>query len=173
MAGAKFIDSNGIDPSGIEATKPRRRPITSHYRGGDRLPSRASKTRDKSKRIRIGAKKHSEKQQGPITKPRFTHESVSPKNGRAYGLEEVSGDSLQNLELRQPEPHVQARQNLHTAVPNKKMRIFEELAENDENEEPLANRPLRFREKLNRKRDIIIEEEADKEEEARDLGNLL
>jgi hypothetical protein len=53
------------------------------------------------------------------------------------------------------------------------MRIFEELNENDENEEPLVNRPLRFREKLNRKRDIIIEEEADKEEEARDLGNLL
>jgi hypothetical protein len=62
---------------------------------------------------------------------------------------------------------------LHTAIPNKKMRIFEELNENDENEEPLINRPLRFREKLNRKRDIIIEEEADKEEEARDLGNLL
>jgi hypothetical protein len=62
---------------------------------------------------------------------------------------------------------------LHTAIPNKKMRIFEELNENDENEEPLVNRPLRFREKLNRKRDIIIEEEADKEEEARDLGNLL
>jgi hypothetical protein len=92
MAGAKFANSNGTDPSGIEATKPRRRPITSHYRGGDRLPSRASKTRDKSKRIRIGAKKHSEKpqQQGHITKPRFNHDSVSPKNGRAYGMEEVS-----------------------------------------------------------------------------------
>lgn len=77
------------------------------------------------------------------------------------------------MEFQQNEDFVQARQNLHTAIPNKKMRIFEELNENNENEEPLYNRPLRFREKLNRKRDIIIEEEADKEEEARDLGNLL
>ena len=57
MAGAKFIDKNKIEPSENEIAKAKRRPITSHFRGGDRLPSRASKTRERSRRIHIGTRK--------------------------------------------------------------------------------------------------------------------
>lgn len=44
-------------------------------------------------------------------------------------------------------------------MPTKKKRIFEDV--NDENEEPTPNRNFRFREKLNRKKDIIEEEDDD------------
>lgn len=55
--------------------------------------------------------------------------------------------------------HIPARPNVHTAMPTKKKRIFEDV--NDENEEPTPNRNFRFREKLNRKKDIIEEEDDD------------
>lgn len=57
MAGAKMIDKNKIEPSEAELSQAKRRPITSHYRGGDRLPSRASKTRERSRKIHIGTRK--------------------------------------------------------------------------------------------------------------------
>lgn len=140
MAGAKNMAE-------IEQKQPKRRPITSHWRGGDRLPSRASKTRDKSKRIHIGARKKTVKreQQGLTKKAHHAHDSVSPKNNRMYEVIENN------------------RQNVHTAIPKKKKRIFEEL--NNENEEPTPNRNFRFRERLNKKKDIIIEEEDDNDGE--------
>lgn len=86
MVGAKFTDKNKIDKAEIDQVQAKRRPITSHYRGGDRLPSRATKTRNKSKRICIGGKNKIRKreQQGSTKKSPYVHESVSPKNARMY-----------------------------------------------------------------------------------------
>jgi hypothetical protein len=90
MGAAKLIDQNKIEQVDSPQTKAIRRPKTSHFRGGDRLPSRASKTRDKSKRIRIGLKKPIKvQQQGQILKPRFEKNRLSPKDRVTYGLEEV------------------------------------------------------------------------------------
>jgi hypothetical protein len=61
MAGAQFV--NHGETGGIEKVIPKRRPITSHFRGGDRLPSRASKTRNRSRRIYIGNRKNHRKQE--------------------------------------------------------------------------------------------------------------
>lgn len=41
MAEAKLLAQNKIDSAEIEMNNGRRRPITSDFRGGDRLPSRA------------------------------------------------------------------------------------------------------------------------------------
>jgi hypothetical protein len=84
MVGAKFTDQNKIDKVEIDQIQAKRRPITSHYRGGDRLPSRATKTRNKSKRICIGGKNKSKKreQQGSTKKSPYVHDSVSPKHAR-------------------------------------------------------------------------------------------
>lgn len=133
----------------------KRRPITSDFRGGDRLPSRASKTRDRSKRIYIGARKKANKrqQQGHTKKVHNAHDSVSPKNNRIYGVNDN---------------HIQARHNVHTAVPKQKMRMFDDLDKdnkNNENEEPTPIRNFRFREKLNKKKDIIMEVDADNEDD--------
>ena len=51
MAGAQQIDKNMIEAFENEQSKEKRRPITSQFRGGDRLPSRASKTKEKAKKI--------------------------------------------------------------------------------------------------------------------------
>jgi hypothetical protein len=80
MAGAKLAAKNKIETADSSKTKARRRPTTSHFRGGDRLPSRAVKTRDKSKRIRIGIKQKEKKvqqQQSPSTKLEFSNERDS------------------------------------------------------------------------------------------------
>lgn len=103
MAGAKLIDTNKIEADEGD-DKAKRRPTTSHFRCGDRLPSRASKTRDRSKRIQIGGRKANKRQQG-INKNTYAHESVSPKNN----------DRVYNINNN----HRQVRQNVQTAMPNK------------------------------------------------------
>jgi len=80
MNGAKLIDTNKIETDDNESTKAKRRPITSHFRCGDRLPSRASKTRERIKRIQIGIRKKTNKRQQGLNKNNYAHESVSPKN---------------------------------------------------------------------------------------------
>lgn len=123
-----------------------RRPITSHMGGGDRLPSRASKTRDKTKRIHIGGRKiNKNQQQGKLKKDMQKHESMSPKNRCVY---EVNSNHYQ-------------RQSLHTAIPNKKFMSLEDL--NNENAEPDNNCNFKFRGQL-RKKDIIIEEDEEIED---------
>lgn len=102
MQGAKLINTNKIDTDGQEENA-KRRPITSHFRCSDRLPSRASKTRERMKRIQIGDRKTNKRQQG-LNKNTYGHDSVSPKNERVYNINDN---------------HRQARQNVHTAVPNK------------------------------------------------------
>lgn len=67
MQGAKLIDINKIETEEME-DKSKRRPITSHFRTGDRLPSRASKTRERIKRIQIGGRKTKKQQQGKANK---------------------------------------------------------------------------------------------------------
>jgi len=150
MAGAQNIDKNMIEVAENEHKHEKRRPITSHFRGGDRLPSRASKTRDKAKRIYIGARKKTSKrqQQGLIKQEVYTHESVSPKHSHAYEINDN---------------HRHVRPNVHTALPNKKQTMFEDL--NSETTEPDSNKNFKFRERINRKKDIIIEEEEDNEED--------
>ena len=150
MAGAQLIDKNVIELMESNPNQAKRRPITSQYRGGDRLPSRASKTRERSKRIQIGSRKKSNKrqQQGLNNQDVYMHESVSPKNNHAYEINDN---------------HRQLRQNIHTALPNKKHTIFEDF--NNENAEPMVNGNLKFRERINRKKDIIIEEDEDNEED--------
>lgn len=150
MAGAQLIDKNVIEIMENNPSQAKRRPITSQYRGGDRLPSRASKTRERSKRIQIGSRKKANKrqQQGLNQQDVYMHESVSPKHSNAY---EVNDN------------HRQMRQNIHTALPNKKHAIFEEF--NNENAEPIENANFNFRERINRKKDIIIEEDEDYEED--------
>lgn len=102
MQGAKLINTNKIETDdGTETAK--RRPITSHFRTGDRLPSRASKTRERMKRIQIGVRKNNKRQQG-LNKNTYAHDSVSPHNERVYNINDN---------------HRQVRQNVHTAVPNK------------------------------------------------------
>jgi len=84
MAGTKMIDKNKIEPSEAELSQAKRRPITSHYRGGDRLPSRASKTRERSRKIHIGTRKSNRRQQqGSTKKSPYVHDSISPKHNRA------------------------------------------------------------------------------------------
>lgn len=80
MQGAKLIDSNKIDTLEDEENI-KRRPITSHFRCGDRLPSRASKTREKMKHIQIGGRKANKRQQG-LNNNKKTHaqDNASPKN---------------------------------------------------------------------------------------------
>lgn len=150
MAGAQLIDKNVIEIMDSNPSQAKRRPITSQYRGGDRLPSRASKTRERSKRIQIGSRKKTNKrqQQGLHNHDAHMHESASPKNSHVY---EVNDN------------HRQLRQNIHTALPSKKHAIFEEL--NNENAEPMENGNLNYRERINRKKDIIIEEDEDNEED--------
>lgn len=150
MAGAKLIDTNKIEAEEIEEHQSKRRPITSHFRGGDRLPTRQSKTRDRRNRIHIGTRKKTAKkqQQGLKKKTQHMSDSVSPKNERVYAVNNN---------------HRPARQNVHTAIPNKKHAIFDEF--NNENEEPTANGNFKFRERMQRKKDIIIEEEEDNEDD--------
>ena len=148
MAGAQLIDKNVIEIMENNPSHAKRRPITSHYRGGDRLPSRASKTRDRSKRIQIGSQKKTNKrqQQGLNNQDVYMHESVSPKYSKPY---EVNDN------------HIQLRQNIHTALPNKKHAIFEDF--NNENAEPTHNGNFKLRERMSRRKDIIIEEETEDE----------
>lgn len=152
MAEAKLLSKNKIDSGEIEMRQAKRRPITSDFRGGDRLPSRAWKTREKAKRIYIGIRKKPAKrqQQGLTKNVHNAHDSVSPKNNRIYGVNDN---------------HIQARHNVHTAVPKQKMRMFEDLNQNNENEDPTPAKNSRFREKLNKKKDIIVEVEDDNEED--------
>lgn len=56
MAGAKFLNKNKLEEDEIVRVRKKKRPITSHFRGGDRLPSRQSKTRDRSRRFVMGSK---------------------------------------------------------------------------------------------------------------------
>lgn len=56
MAGAKFLNKNKLEEDEIVRVRKKKRPITSHFRGGDRLPSRQSKTRDRSRRLVIASK---------------------------------------------------------------------------------------------------------------------
>ena len=148
MAGAQLMHKNVIEGAEREHIPEKRRPITSHFRVGDRLPSRASKTREKAKRIYIGdRKKQNNPQQGLIKKQVYTHESVSPKNRHIYEISETQKNE---------------RQNVHTALPTKNA-MFEDL--NSETTEPDSNRNFKFRDRINRKKDIIIEEEEDNEED--------
>lgn len=89
-------------------------------------------------------------QQGLTKKVHNAHDSVSPKNNRIYGVNDN---------------HIQARHNVHTAVPKQKMRMFDDLNQNNENEDPTPSKNSRFREKLNKKKDIIMEVEDDNEED--------
>jgi hypothetical protein len=86
MAGAQQLSKNIIEIDEKEDAQAKRRPITSHFRCGDRLPSRASKTRDRSKRIVIGSTKRTVKkeQQGLKKRKHYAHDSASPKNNRFY-----------------------------------------------------------------------------------------
>lgn len=53
MQGAKLIDHDIIESNNLEAKQSKKRPTTSGFRGGgDRLPSRATKTR----KIQMGNK---------------------------------------------------------------------------------------------------------------------
>jgi hypothetical protein len=97
MQGAKLIDTNKIETE-QDGDYAKRRPITSHFRAGDRLPSRASKTRERMKRIQIGGHKNNKRQQG-LNKNSYGHDSISPK--------------VNNKQ------HIQVAQSVHTAVPNK------------------------------------------------------
>ena len=73
------------------------------------------------------------------------HESVSPKSTRTNVVNNN---------------HRIMRQNVHTAVPKKKYMNF-----NNENVEPRnTNINFKYREKIQRKKDIIIEEEEDNDE---------
>lgn len=150
MAGAQNVDKHMIDVVEVDHKLEKRRPITSHFRCGDRLPSRASKTRDKAKRIYIGArKKPAKRQQQGLPKPDLhTHESMSPKHGCA-----PEGN----------DNHRHVRQNVYTALPHKKQTMFEDL--NSETTEPESSKNYKFRERIGRKKDIIIEEEEDNEED--------
>ena len=65
--------------------------------------------------------------------------------------------------------HRHVRQNVHTALPNKKHAMFEDL--NSETTEPESNKNFKFRERINRKKDIIIEEEEDNEEDCDKYAN--
>lgn len=155
MAGAKFVSKNIIDPADIEKTKGKRRPTTSQFRCGDRLPSRASKTRDRSKRIHIGARKPqpARREQQGAPKQNIHGASVSPKGNRA----DRAPDPIKPLSNG-------SRHNIHTAVPNKKHRLFAEL--NGEEASPARNAKYRFREPFKKKnKDVIIEEEEDNEED--------
>jgi len=143
MAGAQHIDKNVIEVDDAAQSQAKRRPITSHFRGGDRLPSRASKTRERSKRIHIGARKKSKRQQQGKQEP---PESMSPKPHQAY---EASAKHM--------------RQNVHTAAPAKQLAMFADLE--TESREPESSNNFRYRERMQRKKDIIIEEE-DGEEDA-------
>lgn len=51
------------------------------------------------------------------------------------------------------EDYIQVRQNIHTAAPAKKLKMFEDL-NNDENEEPTPNKNFRFRERINNKQNV-------------------
>lgn len=110
MAGAKLIDVNKIEPSDVELNKAKRRPTTSHFRGGDRLPSRASKTRERAKRIQLAARKN-QKQKTVTRKIIHMPDSMSPKNDNIYGI---------------PSHNMPVRPNVYTAIPNKKHRMFVE-----------------------------------------------
>lgn len=144
MAGAKFIDHDIIETNDLDANQPKRRPTTSQYRGGDRLPSRATKTREKVRKLQIGT----------IKKPIKTNKlqvqkksNASPKNIR---VEAVNNN------------HRSERQNVQTAKPTKNYMMLENF---DSNEETPKNSKLGFREKINRKKDVIIEEQEDNEED--------
>lgn len=122
MAGAQFVDKNVIEIADEDQNQNKRRPITSHFRGGDRLPSRAAKTRERAKRIRINPRKNTKRQQQGVLKNDLKkHESMSPKNSKIY---EMNNNHRQRLDLR-------------TAVPNKQLGMFEDL--NTENTEPDSN----------------------------------
>lgn len=117
MTGAQFLEKNKIETANNDITQARRRPTTSHFRGGDRLPSRAVKTRDRSKRIHIGTrKKANRRQQHGLNKPvYYGYDSVSPKHQGQNEIKITNGN----------DNHRQVRQNIHTAMPQKKFRIAE------------------------------------------------
>jgi len=58
MEGAKFIDHDIIETNDLTAKQSKKRPTTSGYRGGgDRLPSRATKTRKRARKMQMGMEK--------------------------------------------------------------------------------------------------------------------
>ena len=93
MAGAKFLNNEVIDPNDLEAHNTKRRPTTSQFRGGDRLPSRASKTRERARRIQIAANKMKAPSRGPNK-----HSIVmsSKKGVVTFGSSEKARQKFQN-----------------------------------------------------------------------------
>ena len=144
MAGAQFIDHDIIETNDLDSKQPKRRPTTSHFRGGDRLPSRASKTREKVRKLHIG---------GANKKPIKTKQQVTKK--KIESSPSVTLDLVNNN-------HRNERHNIHTAMPAKNYMTFEDL--NSTEEMPKASK-IGFRERMNRKKDIIIEEQEDYEED--------
>jgi hypothetical protein len=144
MAGAKFIDHDIIETNDLDSKQPKRRPTTSHFRGGDRLPSRASKTREKVRKLHIG---------GANKKPIKTKQQVIKK--KIESSPSVIVDLVNNN-------HRNERLNIHTAMPAKNYMTFEDF--NSTEEIPKAPK-IGFRERMNRKKDIIIEEQEDYEED--------
>ena len=98
MEGAKFIDHDMVQTNDLDYQQAKKRPTTSQFRGGDRLPSRASKTRDRARRLHLNSK--SNKKEKLVYK-----KNRSPQNNR-MGLANTN--------------HRKQRQTLHTAVPWKK-----------------------------------------------------
>lgn len=141
MQGAKFIDHDIIEAEGLDGNGGRRRPTTSHNQGGDRLPSRAVKTRDRARRMNMAKKKK------PLKKEKLAikKKNISPQNSRG-------GMMKKN--------HRKDRQNLHTALPMQSNAIFEEFGENEYAQNP----QYRFRERMAGK-NIIIEEQENFEED--------
>jgi len=141
MAGAKFIDNDIIEANDLQSKAFKKRPTTSGYRGGggDRLPSRSTKTRKMARRIQIGMGKPTKKEK---VKPK--KKNLSPQNS--------------NLAIVNNR-HQNGRKSLHTALPSKNKK-FEEYKE----DEFLQNPHFEFRERMNGK-SIILEEHENYEED--------
>ena len=142
MAGAK-LDHDIIETNDLDSSQPKRRPTTSQYRGGDRLPSRATKTREKIRKLQIGAAKK------PI---KTKTQALKKKNASSQN---IRVDAVNNN-------HRNLRQNVHTALPAKDYIILEDFNSAEE----IPKKPkIGFRERMNRKKDVIIEEQEDNEED--------
>ncbi len=141
MQGAKFIDHDIIETEELEGNGIRKRPTTSHNGGGDRLPSRQIKTRERARKVYINKKKKPTKKEKLAIKKK----NISPQNSRV-GM--VNNN------------HRKDRQSLHTAFPVKKKAIFEEFEDNEYIQHP----HYRLRERMAGK-NIIIEEQENFEED--------
>ena len=139
MEGAKYIDHDVLQSNDLDNGIAKKRPTTSQFRCGDRLPSRASKTRDRAKRFNMSSKKQPKKK---------THvkKNRSPQNNR-MGI--VNNN------------HRKERQTLHTAIPSKKNIMFEDINEEMNEYGGYPNYYLR----KGMDKNIIIEEQENYEED--------